>query len=109
MKLIDKLLRKHKTEDDYFALYWHASAGIATLLVKVGTNRYYDLRNRDYVEGDQISYKESLTNYVKIDKEMITEREAKKYALDYYDKFSCNLNNLEDKYWARPYYHGLEM
>ena len=95
MKLIDKILGKHKTEDYCFAFYWHGSAGIVSLLVKEGENRYYDVRNNDYVdEYWQMCYKENLTNYVNIDKEIITEKEAKKLALPYYDEFSKNLNNM---------------
>ena len=96
MKLIDKILGKHKTEDYYFALYKSCSALISSLLVKVGAASYYDLRNNEYVdEHMQIIDKENLTNYVKIEKELLSEREAKELAKPYYYEYNKSLNSKD--------------
>ena len=84
--LIKKLLGKHKTEDYFFAVYWCGDVGIESLIVKKN-NGYYDIRNHEPIELSQIGYKEKLTDYVKFNKQYITNRTAKKSAGPHFETF----------------------
>ena len=96
MKLIDKILGKHKTGDYYFSLYKSCSGLVLSLLVKVGAATYYDLRNNEYIDGhSQIIDKENLTSYVAIEKELISEREAKNLAKPYYNEYNRALDKKD--------------
>ena len=88
--LIKNLLGLHKTEDYQFAFYWCGDIGLESLIVKKG-EIYYDVRNHEPIEPSRIGYMECLTKYVKLNKEYINNRTAKKCAEPYYEIFhkSC--------------------